>query len=113
MAQPVGMHAHPGPHPIAEHRSLDLLPAWGVGKNGAGNQVRPSSLLNTSRVAGDHAYGPRLAVDCAEALGPTHLTTLDARRAVARWTAAAGDHQAAGQRSVRASELLARQAGSA
>jgi hypothetical protein len=40
----------------------------------------------------------RLADDCAEVLGGTHLTTLEARRAVARWTAAAGDHQAAGQR---------------
>jgi len=40
----------------------------------------------------------RLADDCTEVLGGTHLTTLEARRAVARWTAAAGDHQAAGQR---------------
>jgi predicted secreted protein len=40
----------------------------------------------------------RLADDCAETLGGAHLTTLEARHAVARWTAAAGDHKTAGQR---------------
>ncbi len=40
----------------------------------------------------------RLADDCAEILGGAHLTTLQARHAVALWTAAAGNHQAAGQR---------------
>jgi hypothetical protein len=44
------------------------------------------------------ALSGHLADDCAEILGRAHLTTLRARHAVARWTAAAGDHQAAGQR---------------
>jgi tetratricopeptide (TPR) repeat protein len=44
------------------------------------------------------ALSSRLADDCAEILGGAHLTTFQARHAVAWWTAAAGDHQAAGQR---------------
>ena len=35
---------------------------WGAEKNGAGNRVRPSSLLNTASRGRDHAYGPLLAV---------------------------------------------------
>jgi hypothetical protein len=50
----------------------------------------------------------RLADDCAEVLGERHLTTLEARGAVARWTAAAGDHQAAEHRYVALLADLAR-----
>ena len=36
-----------------------------------------------------------LADECADIIGESHLTTLEARRAAARWTAAAGDHAGA------------------
>jgi hypothetical protein len=40
----------------------------------------------------------RLASDSTELLGESHLTTLEARHELARWTAAAGNHETATQR---------------
>lgn len=51
--------------------------------------------------SGDHrsaaTLGGSLASDCAELLGESHLTTLQARLELARWTAAAGDDTTATQ----------------
>jgi hypothetical protein len=40
----------------------------------------------------------RLADKCADITGESHLTTLETRRAAARWTGAAGDHASAARR---------------
>ena len=39
-----------------------------------------------------------LADECADIIGESHLTTLETRRAAARWTAAGGDHAGAARR---------------